>query len=69
MDFQIRQAVQANVINDSAASFSETISDAIERGDEQLLPGLGVFLEAWWQSSNDQARAQFTDVLEQHYKQ
>lgn len=69
MDFQIRQAVQANVINDSATSFSETISDAIEKGDEQLLPGLGVFLEAWWQDSDSTARNRFSEVLEKHYKQ
>ena len=69
MDFQIRQAVESNVINDSAASFHDTIEDALARGDEHLLPGLGVFLEAWWKQSDEQAHQQFTEVLEKRYKQ
>lgn len=28
------------------------VEDAINRGDEHLLPGLGVLFEKWWQSSN-----------------
>lgn len=69
MDFQIRQAVQMNVQNDSASSFHETIDDAIKQGDEHLLPGLGVFLEAWWQRSDEAAHEQFTNVLAEHFKQ
>lgn len=68
MDFKIRQAIEQNVQNDSAESFLDTINDAISRGDEHLLPGLGVFLEAWWQTSDLQQQKQFTEVLEQHYK-
>ena len=68
MDFKIRQAIEQNVQNDSAESFLDTINDAITRGDEHLLPGLGVFLEAWWQTSDIQQQQQFTQVLEQHYK-
>lgn len=68
MDFKIRQAIESNVQNDSAESFSETIEDAIARGDEHLLPGLGVFLEAWWQQSDKSQHEQFTQILAQHYK-
>ena len=44
MSFQIRQAITSNVTGDSSAEFENTINDAIARGEEHLLPGLGVFL-------------------------
>lgn len=69
MDFKIRQAIEQNVRNDSATSFQETIEDAIARGDEHLLPGLGVFLEAWWQQSDTASHQQFTEILAQHFEQ
>lgn len=69
MDFKIRQAIEQNVQNDSAMSFQETIEDAIARGDEHLLPGLGVFLEAWWQQSDPSQHEQFTQALATHFQQ
>lgn len=69
MNFKIREAIEQNVQNDSAASFQDTIEDAISRGDEHLLPGLGVFLEAWWQQSDQASHEQFTRTLAQHFQQ
>jgi len=64
MDFQIRQAIRANVQEETASGFEDIINDAIERGDEHLLPGLGVFLEAWWQQADANSRHQFASNLE-----
>ena len=68
MDFQIRQAIAANVQNESAAGFSSIIDDAISRGEEHLLPGLGVFLEEWWQQATPDAKQQFTSALEKEFQ-
>ena len=68
MDFQIRQAITMNVQNESAQEFTSIIDDAIARGDEHLLPGLGVFLEKWWQQATPDARQQFASALEQQFK-
>ena len=50
MNFQIRQAITSNS-GDCSTDFENTINDAIARGEEHLLPGLGVFLEAWWKNA------------------
>lgn len=63
MDFQIREAVMANVKGDSPQQFRETIQDAIARGDEHLLPGLGVLLEKWWQHSSEEEQTKFAEAL------
>lgn len=51
MNFQIREAITANIKGESAEGIREIVEDAIERGDEHLLPGLGVFFEKWWQNA------------------
>ena len=68
MDFQIRQAIAMNVQNESAEGFTDIIDDAISRGDEHLLPGLGVFLEKWWQQAEPDAKQQFTSALQKEFK-
>ena len=67
MDFQIRQAIAANVSGSDAAEFQDIVNDAIARGEEHLLPGLGVFLEKWWQSANEQDRTHFAEQLAQQF--
>lgn len=67
MSFQIRQAIIANVTGDSSTDFENTINDAIARGEEHLLPGLGVFLEAWWKDASENERNAFAAKLEKHF--
>ncbi len=68
MNFQIRDAITANVQGDSATEFRDTVQDAISRGDEHLLPGLGVFLEKWWQSSSTEEQNAFTEKLSKAFQ-
>ncbi|KOO52418.1 small acid-soluble spore protein SspI [Viridibacillus arvi] len=63
MNFQIRQAVKANVQGQSADELENVVEDAIKRGEEHLLPGLGVFLEAWWNHADQQKRQNFMQDL------
>lgn len=67
MDFQIRQAITANVMGSDATEFQDIVNDAIARGEEHLLPGLGVFLEKWWNGANENERNEFTQKLAQQF--
>lgn len=67
MDFQIRQAIAANVAGSDATEFQDIVNDAISRGEEHLLPGLGVFLEKWWQAANEQDRTDFAQTLAKQF--
>lgn len=64
MNFQIRDAISANVHGQSAAEFKDIVQDAISRGEEHLLPGLGVFFEKWWQQSTSEEQDAFVQKLE-----
>ncbi|TKI72158.1 small acid-soluble spore protein SspI [Lysinibacillus mangiferihumi] len=64
MNFQIRDAISANVHGQSAAEFKDIVQDAISRGEEHLLPGLGVFFEKWWQQSTTEEQDAFVQKLE-----
>lgn len=63
MNFQIREAVTTNVKGESPAEFRNMVEDAIDRGEEHLLPGLGVLLEKWWQTSDKSEQDAFVDKL------
>lgn len=53
MDFQIRDAISANMQGNSPTDIREVVEDAIKRGEEHLLPGLGVFFEKWWNMTDE----------------
>ncbi|WP_172368934.1 small acid-soluble spore protein SspI [Sporosarcina jiandibaonis] len=63
MDFQIRDAITANMTNNSAEDIRGVVEDAIKRGEEHLLPGLGVFFEKLWNSSGEQEKSKMTNDL------
>ena len=68
MNLQIREAVTENVIGEDSKGFSDMINDAIQRGEEHLLPGLGVLLETWWNSTEETKRSEFTKALEKAFQ-
>ncbi|MHA6259414.1 small acid-soluble spore protein SspI [Sporosarcina sp. CAU 1771] len=65
MDFQIRDAISANMTNNSAEDIRGVVEDAIQRGEEHLLPGLGVFFEKLWNSSGEQEKSKIAGELAQ----
>ncbi len=56
MDFQIRDAISANMANYSPNQIKDVVEDAITRGEEHLLPGLGVFFEKWWKNADEASK-------------
>jgi len=51
----------------SAAEFKDIVQDAISRGEEHLLPGLGVFFEKWWNQSSSTEQDAFVQKLEKAF--
>lgn len=68
MNFQIRDAITTNMTNNSAEDIRGVVEDAIQRGEEHLLPGLGVFFEKLWNSAGEQDKSKMVSELAQTFK-
>lgn len=64
MDLDIRRAILHNIKDNSRDELEATIVDAIEDGQEKLLPGLGVLFELIWKQSSDKERLEMLEALE-----
>ncbi|ANB57727.1 small, acid-soluble spore protein I [Anoxybacillus sp. B7M1] len=69
MDLNLRHAVMHNVANNTKEQLEDTIMDAIQRGEEKYLPGLGVLFEAIWNHSSPEQKNDMLVTLEQAVKQ
>ncbi len=67
MNFQIRDAITSNMTNNSAEDVRNVVEDAIKRGEEHLLPGLGVFFEKLWNSAGEQEKSKMAGELAQAF--
>ncbi|MBU0905669.1 MAG: small acid-soluble spore protein SspI [Planococcaceae bacterium] len=68
MNFQIRDAITANMIGNNASEIRDVVEDAITRGEEHLLPGLGVFFEKWWKTAPEPEKESVLKHLEQSFQ-
>ncbi|MCH6267788.1 MULTISPECIES: small acid-soluble spore protein SspI [Neobacillus] len=68
MNFNLRNAVIHNVSNNSQDQLEDTIVDAIQSGEEKMLPGLGVLFEVIWQNSSEQEKKEMLSTLESGLK-
>ncbi|WKB36783.1 small acid-soluble spore protein SspI [Terrilactibacillus sp. S3-3] len=64
MDLNIRKAVIHNISDNDKDQLRNTIVDAIQDGQEKMLPGLGVLFEVIWNESDENLRNQMVDNLE-----
>lgn len=64
MGLNLRNAIIHNVTGNSQAQLQETIVDAIQSGEEKMLPGLGVLFEVIWQNSTDSEKKEMLYALE-----
>ncbi|WP_085991737.1 small acid-soluble spore protein SspI [Oceanobacillus senegalensis] len=69
MDLNIRKAILHNISNNNQDQLEETIVDAIQTGEEKMLPGLGVLFELIWNQSSEQDKQEMIEALEQGVKQ
>lgn len=64
MDLNIRKAIMHNISNNSKDQLRDTIVDAIQDGQEKMLPGLGYLFELIWQNSSEETREEMINNLE-----
>ena len=64
MNLNLRNAIIHNVTGNSQDELRDTIVDAIQNGEEKMLPGLGVLFEVIWQNASDQEKSEMLGVLE-----
>lgn len=55
-DFNLRGAILQNVTGSSQEEVEATIVDAIQSGEEKMLPGLGVLMEVYWKQASDEEK-------------
>ncbi|MGJ9382971.1 small acid-soluble spore protein SspI [Salipaludibacillus sp. CF4.18] len=54
--FNLRGAILQNVSGSSSEDVEATIVDAIQSGEEKMLPGLGVLMEIYWNQANEEEK-------------
>ncbi|HLR62656.1 MAG TPA: small acid-soluble spore protein SspI [Lentibacillus sp.] len=69
MDLNLRKAILSNIAENDQEQLEATIADAIQDGEEKMLPGLGVLFELIWKQSDEQDKQDMVEALEQGVKQ
>jgi small acid-soluble spore protein I (minor) len=68
MNFNLRNAIIQNVSDNSQDQLRDTIVDAIQVGEEKMLPGLGVLFEVIWKNADTNEQKLMLETLEQGLK-
>ena len=68
MDINIRESIKDNFKDASIDEIKASIESSITEGDEVTLPGVGVFFELLWTSSNDDEKDFILKKLESTLK-
>jgi small acid-soluble spore protein I (minor) len=68
MNLNLRHAIIENVSKNTQDQLEDTIVDAIQNGEEKMLPGLGVLFEVIWQNSSEQDKQEMISTLESGLK-
>ncbi|MEH7106567.1 MULTISPECIES: small acid-soluble spore protein SspI [Bacillaceae] len=68
MNLNLRNAIIHNVSGNTQDQLEDTIVDAIQSGEEKMLPGLGVLFEVIWQNSSEDEKKELLTTLENGLK-
>ncbi|RDI44220.1 small acid-soluble spore protein SspI [Falsibacillus pallidus] len=68
MGLNLRNAIIHNVSGNNQDQLKDTIVDAIQSGEEKMLPGLGVLFEVFWQHADENEKAMILETLEESLK-
>jgi len=68
MNLNLRNAIIENVSGNSQDELKSTIVDAIQNGEEKMLPGLGVLFEVIWQNASQEDQLEMLSTLENGLK-
>lgn len=69
MNLNLRKAILSNISTNDQAQLEATIVDAIQNGEEKMLPGLGVLFELIWQQADEEMKQEMIKSLEDGVKQ
>lgn len=69
MNLNLRKAILSNISTNNQQQLEATIVDAIQNGEEKMLPGLGVLFELIWQQADEAAKQEMVEHLEEGVKQ
>lgn len=59
----LRQAVLNNITDSTKNDLRETIVDAVQSGEDKILPGLGVLFEVLWNKSDPLKQGEMIEAL------
>ncbi|MCE7793402.1 small acid-soluble spore protein SspI [Salipaludibacillus sp. CUR1] len=62
-NFNLRGAILQNVSGSSQQDVEATIVDAIQSGEEKMLPGLGVLMEVFWKEASEEEKQSITERI------
>jgi small, acid-soluble spore protein I len=68
MDISIRGYIKNNFKNADEKEITEAIEASIKSGEEETLPGIGVFFELLWQNSSAEERNQIIGNVQKGLK-
>ncbi|MBA4538325.1 small acid-soluble spore protein SspI [Bacillus aquiflavi] len=68
MNLNLRKAIIQNVSGNSQAELEDTIVDAIQSGEEKMLPGLGVLFEVIWKNADNNEKSAMLETLQNGLK-
>jgi small acid-soluble spore protein I (minor) len=69
MNLDLRHAIISNISTNDRSQLEDTIVDAIQNGEEKMLPGLGVLFELIWQESDATMKKNMVETLETSVQQ
>lgn len=64
MNLNLRNAIIHNVAGNTQDQLEDTIVEAIQKGEEKMLPGLGVLFEIIWQHASEEEKNEMLQSLE-----
>ena len=65
MSFNLRGAILSNISGSNEQEVEATIRDAMQSGEEKMLPGLGVLFEVYWNQADESSRQQMISQISQ----
>lgn len=65
MNLSIRDYIISNFKNDDLDELEKAIDESIASGDEETLPGMGVFLELAWQGADDKLKQEMLSIIKE----
>ncbi|GAF64164.1 small acid-soluble spore protein SspI [Alkalihalobacillus trypoxylicola] len=63
MNFNLRNAIMANIKGSTEQDVEATIVDALQKGEEKMLPGLGVLFEVYWNQANEEQKSEMCQQI------